>query len=65
MIAIYSAYEALFELKDSLNKPIKKYWSADGQSLTRGVALHEVKKAVNAKRIIEPKEFSVIINSEM
>lgn len=61
---IYFADEALFQLKDSLNKQIKKYWSADGQSLTCVVALREVKRAVSAKRIIEPNMFSDIINPE-
>lgn len=32
---IYFADEALFQLNDSLNKQIKKHWSADGQSNTQ------------------------------
>jgi len=63
-LLIYFADEALFQIKESLNKQIKKYWSADGQSLICGMASHEVKRAVSAKRIIEPNMFSDIINSE-
>jgi hypothetical protein len=59
---MYFADETLFQLKDSLNKQIKKYWSADGQSLLRGVVLHEVKRAVSANRITEPNMFPYIIN---